>query len=134
MREERFWQQATYPLDEFPAAKVTGRTRLEPGSAMAMTLSATVAATAAPGVSAYRLSVRVGQLERNIYWPERVIGLNETDWGQPAGFGQNRLFAGISLQALDRVRLEAGYLNQFVDGASRDIKRDNLQLSATISF
>ncbi|MFT5358036.1 MAG: hypothetical protein ACI9KE_005273 [Polyangiales bacterium] len=43
-------------------------------------------------------------------WDELFLGLNDTDWGAPAGFDQNRLFIGPFLQMTPWARLEAGYL------------------------
>lgn len=47
-----------------------------------------------------------------VAWDELFLGLNETDWGTPQGFDQNRLFVGLGTDAkLKGVRVEAGYLN-----------------------
>jgi hypothetical protein len=43
-------------------------------------------------------------------WAEVFLGLNETAWGQVAGFDQNRGFIGLGY-TLGPARLEAGYLN-----------------------
>ncbi len=129
MREERFWQQATYPLGEFIGGQLSGRTRLEQRTRD----------------GSDEVGVRLRQQLRYAYrfeespfglvaWNEIFLGLNETPWGQPVGFDQNRLFAGVSFSPANNLRLEAGYLNQFVDGSSADIERDNLQVSATYSF
>ena len=50
-----------------------------------------------------------------VVWDELFLGLNETDWGAPAGLDQNRLFAGVFLKSGTRVRGELGYLSLFVD-------------------
>jgi hypothetical protein len=129
VREERFWQQATYPLGEFIGGQLSGRTRLEQRTRD----------------GSDEVGVRLRQQLRYAYrfeespfglvaWNEIFLGLNETTWGQPSGFDQNRLFAGVSFSPANNLRLEAGYLNQFVDGSSADIERDNLQVSATYSF
>lgn len=129
LREERFWQQGTYPLGEFLGGQLTGRTRLEQrlrdgDDDVGLRLR-----------QQFRFAYRFTDSSFGLVaWNEIFLGMNETDWGQPEGFDQNRLFAGISLQAQDRVRLEAGYLNQIVNRSARDLNRDNIQLSATISF
>lgn len=43
-------------------------------------------------------------------WDELFLGFNDTDWGAPAGFDQNRLFFGPFLQMNSWARLEVGYL------------------------
>lgn len=49
-------------------------------------------------------------------WDEAFFHLNDTDWGANAGFDQNRAFLGFGFKRRDedRVRMEVGYLNQFV--------------------
>lgn len=129
VREERFWQQATYPLGEFLGGQLSGRTRLEQRTRD----------------GSDDVGVRLRQQLRYAYrfedspfglvaWNEAFLGLNETRWGQRSGFDQNRLFAGLSFNAASNLRFEAGYLNQFISGSSADIERDNLQMSATYSF
>ena len=129
VREERFWQQATYPLGEFLGGQLSGRTRLE---------QRTRDGNAEVGVR-LRQQLRYAYRFQDspfgvVAWNETFIGLNETQWGQPSGFDQNRLFAGLSFSQASNLRFEAGYLNQFVVGPSNDVKRDNLQMSATYSF
>lgn len=48
-------------------------------------------------------------------WDEVFLGLGATDWGQPGGLDQNRLFVGPYVQASPWVRLEAGYLQVYLD-------------------
>ena len=63
---------------------------------------------------------------------EVFINLNDTDWGARSGFDQNRLFLGAGYSLTSNLRLEAGYLNQYVDTAT--INRRNHVLSTTLSF
>lgn len=42
--------------------------------------------------------------------------LDDTDWGQRAGFDQNRAFIGLGVRLSASARLEAGYLNNLVEG------------------
>jgi hypothetical protein len=50
-------------------------------------------------------------------YDEVFVDLNDTDWGQDAGFDQNRFWVGFSwrFDAEGRAVAELGYLNQFVD-------------------
>jgi Protein of unknown function (DUF2490) len=63
---------------------------------------------------------------------EVFMNLNRTDWGARSGFDQNRLFVGVGYGATSKLRLEAGYLNQYVDTATID--RRNHVLSTTLSY
>ena len=60
------------------------------------------------------------------------MNLNTVDWGARSGFDQNRFFIGAGYGLTSNFRLEAGYLNQYVDTATID--RRNHVLSITMSF
>lgn len=49
---------------------------------------------------------------------ESLIELNDTDWGQSAGYDRMRNFIGIATPLIDGVKVEGGYLNQW--GVKRD--------------
>lgn len=49
---------------------------------------------------------------------EVFVGLNETSWGAPSGFDQNRAFVGVGLPSQSGVRFEVGYLNVYVKRAA----------------
>jgi hypothetical protein len=49
-----------------------------------------------------------------VMYVEPFLTLNQTGGGPPAGFDQNRTFVGLSRALGAGVRLEGGYLNQFV--------------------
>jgi hypothetical protein len=47
-----------------------------------------------------------------VVWDELFWAVNATDWAGPAGYDQNRGFAGLGIDtSLRGVRVEAGYLN-----------------------
>ncbi|WP_347303173.1 DUF2490 domain-containing protein [Croceibacterium sp. TMG7-5b_MA50] len=48
---------------------------------------------------------------------EGFVALNDTDWGARGGFDQLRTFVGAELPLPGASTVEAGYLNQLVDGA-----------------
>jgi hypothetical protein len=52
-----------------------------------------------------------------VVWDELFFHLNDTDWGATAGFDQNRVFVGLGWKPDEksRWRVEAGYLNQFLE-------------------
>ena len=65
---------------------------------------------------------------------EMFLNLNDTDWGVRSGFDQNRLFLGAGYVFNPTVKLEAGYLNQYVNGARIDRMNHILSSSLNISF
>lgn len=54
------------------------------------------------------------------FWDEVFVGLNETDWGAPRGFDQNRIFAGPFHKVGEKMRLEMGYLFVYLNRDSGD--------------
>ena len=67
------------------------------------------------------------------FWDEIFIGLNETDWGAPQGFDQNRIFIGPFIKANKWVRLEAGYLYVFVNREAGDVTAHTLAINLFVS-
>jgi len=70
-------------------------------------------------------------------YEEVFVNFNDTDWGAEAGFDQNRLFAGLGW-TLDRekhVRVELGYLNQFIHRPTRSDEMNHIfSLNFFLSF
>ena len=130
VEEHRAWQQATYPVATIAGGRFTGRTRLEQrfrdggddtGWRLRQFLRWSRPIEGGP------VSVVVSN--------ETFIGLNDTDWGQGAGFDQNRAFAGLAWQASPGLRIEGGYMNQHIEGGARpDRTNDNLVLSVFQTF
>lgn len=52
-----------------------------------------------------------------VTWDEIFFHLNDTDWGATTGLDQNRAFIGLGYQRSSQHhgRIEAGYLNQFIN-------------------
>lgn len=65
-----------------------------------------------------------------IAFTEGFFNFNSTDWGARDGVDQWRTFIGVGLPIAPGVRLEPGYLNQYVFRAGED--RVNHVLSATL--
>ncbi len=53
-----------------------------------------------------------------ITWDEFFVRVNTTPFGGQAGFDQNRAFAGLGWTFNKSFRVEAGYLNQYLDDAT----------------
>ncbi len=70
-----------------------------------------------------------------VQWTELFVGWNETEWGQPFGIDQQRVFVGVAWQAVPTlVRLEAGYLVQWRVRPGPDQVNHMLSLSATFGW
>ena len=128
VQEQRLWQQAVYQIADFAGGKLTGRTRLEQR----------VRDTGDDAGWRLRQFLRYGRPIDGtplgiVASNEVFVGLNQTDWGQEAGFDQNRLFLGISWQVQPKIRIEGGYLNQHIN-LKNDVTRDNLAVNMFASF
>lgn len=57
-----------------------------------------------------------------VLWDEVFLNFNDTDWGADGGFDQNRVFVGLGFKfkSDSPVRIETGYLNQYVGRPGRD--------------
>lgn len=126
--ENRIWQQYSYTFDPINTVTLQNRTRLEErrvdgGRETSLRLRQML--------KAYK------PLESNpkfslILSDELFLNLNDTDWGARSGFDQNRLFLGAGYVFNPMVKLEAGYLNQYVNSTKID-KMNNI-LSSSLSF
>jgi hypothetical protein len=126
--EDRIWQQYSYTFDPINTVTLQNRTRLEErrvngGRETSIRLRQMLKANM-PLESNPNLSF--------ILSDELFINLNDTDWGASSGFDQNRLFLGAGYVFNPTVKFEAGYLNQYVNGAKID--KMNHILSSTLSF
>lgn len=111
--EHRLWEQVLYQPSD-PATGLAGqvRVRLEQRFRTSGELDVGLR---------LRLLVR-GQVPLTpdrafivVLWNEVFTPLNDTVWGQRAGFDQNRLFFGFGWQAIPgELRLELGYTNQWI--------------------
>lgn len=63
---------------------------------------------------------------------ESFIELNDTDWGQNAGWRRMRNFAGIDAPLAGPVSVEVGYLNQYDFGAPGE--RDSIAHVASVAL
>ena len=110
--EHRIWQQLTWSED-LDGTSLGFRSRLEQrlletGSDTGWRFRQLVSARR-PLAGSPNLSF--------VAWDEIFVHLNDTDWGAQGGFDQNRLFLGLGFKQDPNspVRVEVGYLNQFID-------------------
>lgn len=127
--EDRIWQQATYSLGDLLGGSFSGRTRLEQrfregGADAGHRLR-----------QFFRWSYPLGGEWSAVVWDELFFPLNDADWGQRSGFDQNRGFAGLAWKPAPRLRLEAGYLNNYINGAAgADRVNHNLSVALYVAL
>lgn len=128
--EDRLWQQLIYNSSWGNGIKFSSRSRLEQrfldsgddtGWRYRQLLRVSKPFAGSPSVSP-------------VLWNEIFINLRKTDWGTSKGFDQNRLFAGIAWNASSKVRLEFGYLNQYVRDRLQDSMNHVLSTSLFLNF
>lgn len=112
LRENRIWQQATYPIGTFMGGRLSGRTRLEQrfadrGDDTGWRIRQFVRFARPFDDPKYSF----------IAWNELFVDLNDVDWGPRAGYGQNRTFVGAGWQVAKNLRLEGGYLLNHINSA-----------------
>jgi hypothetical protein len=129
--EHRPWQQLTWNI---PVGDVTvqSRTRLEQRF------------VETDGDTGWRLREFVKttvplSADKRVFasvWDELFWDLDDTDWGQRAGFRQNRAFVGPGwfLGEGKHVSLEVGYLNQWVDRPGEDKLNHVLSIWLFVNF
>lgn len=122
IKEDRIWQQATYPIAPAFGGNVSGRTRLEQrfrgaqGDDVGWRL---------------RQFVRWGKRLQGtdfslVVWDELFMNINTADWGQESGFGQNRLFVGGAYHMSKKTRFELGYLNNHINNPTGNDPTNNV--------
>ncbi len=129
--EDRIWQQFLWK-PSFKKVAFQSRTRLEQrfldtGSQTGWRFRQFLKASwGLPNASRFSL----------VGYEEIFLNLNETDWGQRSGFAQNRLFAGLGMKLSEqgRTKIEAGYLNQFIDRAAADQMNHILSINLFLNF
>lgn len=68
-------------------------------------------------------------------WHESSWGLNDTDWGQFAGYNRSRSLAGVEFDLSETLSLEAGYIHQLtLSESGPDETAHVLSLSLGASF
>lgn len=117
--------------DTVGAVKLSGRVRLEnrwrsDGDDTGYRLRPQIKATLPLGDSDFSL---VGS-------HESLIPLNDTDWGEEAGYDRMRNMVGVNWKASKLVSIETGYLNQyrFGRGGDRDVMDHALAVSVGLSL
>lgn len=111
LNEQRLWQQAMHEWRVAEGLTLWNRTRLEERFIQ------DVPQTAVRLRHQLRGLARLGGESSpwHFVWQEEVFyNVTGTDGGPRGGFDQNRTFVGIHREMTPQVRLEAGYLNNFI--------------------
>lgn len=126
--EHRAWEQLGYPLGEWFGGTLSGRTRLEQRTRRGASDTGWRFRQTFRYQHPWRADPRGGW----VIWDELAADLDDADWGQRSGFEQNRAFFGAYWRFATPVKLEAGYLNQRVNGRAGAVDRTNHVLSVTL--
>lgn len=109
--EHRIWQQFLHNFQPIHSVSIQSRTRLEQR----------LIENADDDGHRVRQMLRLtmpSKLHAQLTWvayDEYFLNLNETDYGARRGFDQNRAFVGVNWTFNPRVKLEVGYLNQYIN-------------------
>ncbi len=142
VREHRLFEQISTSFDLAPAGlsvAVSTRTRLEhrfrndgPGSSENAAGLPSWAHRLRQQVRA-QLTLVEGKPWLAVVWDELFVHLNDTNYPSESGLDQNRAFVGAGYQAGSELRVELGYLNQYVRRFT-DPNQLNHVLSVSMSF
>jgi hypothetical protein len=122
IKEDRIWQQATYPVASIFGGQLTGRTRLEQ-----RTRDDFGDDTGNRIRHMFRWSKSIADGPYSlIFANEYFFNADNTDWGQRSGFDQNRAYAAIGWQAAKKTRVEFGYLHNNINSASSSNRTNNV--------
>ena len=126
--EDRIWQQATYPIGTFFGGQLSGRTRLE------QRFRDTDNDVGVRARQFFRWARRFKESDFSfVLWNETFVSLNDTEFGQRKGFGQNRAFVGFAWHASRILRAEAGYLNNVIDVPGSNPVNNNFSITLFVS-
>ena len=125
--EHRLWQQWTWDIVLASGAKLQLRSRLEERLAqgdVGIRFRQLLRAQTYPLLERFML----------VAWDEVFIAFNDTRFGQRAGFDQNRLFLGVANSLTKKVRVEAGYFNQYLPRPGPDPMRHAFAVNLYIGW
>lgn len=126
--EHRIWQQFLHNFQPIGSVSIQSRSRLEQrfienaddtGHKIRQMIRLTMPSKLSPQLTW-------------VAYDEYFLNLNQTDYGARKGFDQNRAFVGINWAFNPNVRLEVGYLNQYING--KNINNMNHVFSTTFNL
>jgi hypothetical protein len=128
--EHRVWQQILHNFTPIGEIKIQSRTRLEQrfienSHKTGHKIRQMLRITAPSGISPRLLLVA---------YDEYFLNLNDTDYGAERGFDQNRAFVGVNWALDNHMKLEVGYLNQYINGQRADSMNHVLSGTLFVTF
>ena len=128
--DNRIWQQATYKIASGPWGSLSGRTRVE------QRFLSTGEDTGHRIRQNLRISKPIPDTKWTLTaWNEVFINLNDTDFGDEAGYGQNRAFVGANVALPNSLKLEGGYLyNNIRRVGAENSNNSNISIALSAKF
>jgi len=128
--EHRVWQQILHNFTPIGGINIQSRTRLEQrfienSHKTGHKIRQMLRVTAPSGISPRLLLVA---------YDEYFLNLNDTDYGAERGFDQNRAFVGVNWALDNHMKLEVGYLNQYISGQRADLMNHVLSGTLFVTF
>lgn len=128
--EDRVWQQFLYNFQPIGSVSLQSRSRLEQRF------------IENADDTGYRLRQMLrltmpSKISAQLTWvayDEYFLNLNNTDYGARKGFDQNRAFAGINWAFNANLKLEVGYLNQYINAKNTNAMNHVLSNTLIINF
>lgn len=128
--EHRLWQQVLHNFSPISEVSIQSRTRIEQRFVEHATDTG----------HRLRQMIRLSgpsHVHPDLLWvlyDEYFVNLNATDYGAHRGFDQNRAFAGVNWAATPHLKVEIGYLNQYVNGKVNDSMNHVLSTAFNYAF
>ena len=128
--EHRVWQQLLHNFQPIGGLSIQSRTRIEQrfienSNKTGHKIRQMIRLTAPSGISPKLLWVA---------YDEYFLNLNDTDYGAERGFDQNRAFLGVNWALDQQIKLEVGYLNQYINGSQTDLMNHVVSSTMLITF
>lgn len=131
--EQRPRQQISFPIAAIAGGKLGGRVRTEQRF---RTDGDDVGLRFRPQLN-FEIPLGSGDAAPSLtLWHESYVNLNDTDWGQKAGYERMRNALAVAVPLSGPLGIEAGYLNQyrFAQGLGRDQMDNVATLTLSLDF
>ncbi len=109
--EDRLWQQLSWSGAPIAGGVISTRSRLE----QRFVESGSDTGWRLRHWTKFNRPLRPGADLALVLTSEVFVALDDTDWGARSGFDQMRNFAGVGFTVAPKARIEAGYMNQYIN-------------------
>jgi hypothetical protein len=120
--EDRLWQQLSWSGAPLAGGTLSTRTRLE----QRFVETGRDTGWRMRQLVKYNRPFRPGGDTSLVLTSEAFVALDDADWGARSGFDQLRNFAGVGFSVAPQARIEAGYMNQYIDRAGPDDRMNHI--------